>query len=180
MLLHLWQLAVGMAKAGLLSWGGGMALIPFMHKDFVVRYELISQAHFEELASVNAALPGVFAVKLAAMIGWEVAGLAGLVVSIAALTLPNVLLFIGLFAIVKNNMDRRWVASLTRGLSFGAAGLIAYATLTVLPRELMQSAPRSFVLGLALSCLVFAVLKFGLSPALAMVLSGIAGLALAL
>jgi len=179
MALKLWQLFVAMLKAGGLSWGGAQGLIPFMYADCVQRYGWLTDEHFSELVAVDSALPGIFAVKLAAMIGWEVAGPAGFVASVLGLSLPGILLFMGLFQIIQAHRDTKWLLSMLNGLQYGAAGLIAFATLKVLPAEADRGSARAFAMGLGLMVLVFVSLKFKwVSPAVAMLGSGAFGILL--
>jgi len=181
MLLRLWLLFLSMAKAGTLSWGGAQALIPFFQADCVSRYGWISAEHFSEMVGIDVTLPGVFAVKLAAMIGWEVAGFAGLLVSVVGLCLPGVVLFMGLFGFLQTHRENRWVMSMLNGVQYGAAGLIAVAILQVLPSGANRGTMRAFIMGLGLMAVVFVALKLKwVSPAVAMLGAAVIGIILAL
>jgi chromate transporter len=179
MFLKLCQLALAMAKAGTFSWGGAQALIPFMHADCVERYGWITDERFSEMISIDVALPGIFAIKLAAMIGWEVAGVAGLLVSCITLALPGTLLFMVFFKFVQHHRETPWVNSMLNGVQYGACGLIAFAVLKVLPSAQDRGNWRAFAMGLVLMAGVFVVLKYKLvSPAVAMFGSAILGVML--
>ncbi len=168
-----------MTKAGTFSWGGAQALIPFMEADCVYRYGWITEEHFAEMVSIDVALPGVFAIKLAAMIGWEVAGFAGLLVSCIALALPGMIIFFLLFKTVQHYRETPWVNSMLNGVQYGACGLIAYAALKVLPSAQDRGNIRAFAMGLVLMAVVFIVLKYKLvSPAVAMIGSAALGVML--
>ncbi len=179
MFLKLCQLALSMAKAGTFSWGGAQALIPFMEDDCVVKYGWISPERFSEMVSIDMALPGIFAIKLAAMIGWEVAGFAGLLVSCLALALPGILIFMLFFKVVQHHRETPWVNSMINGVQYGACGLIAFAVLKVLPSAQDRGNTRAFAMGLGLMAVVFVVLKFKLvPPAVAMIGSAALGVML--
>lgn len=181
MFLKLCQLALAMAKAGTFAWGGAQALIPFFHADCVEKYKWMTEEHFGELVAADNALPGVFAIKLAAMIGWEVAGIAGMLVAVTALSAPSVLMFLVFFKFIQHHREKAWVNSMLNGLQYGAAGLIAFAILKVIPAEANRGSIRAFAMGLCVMALVFAVLYFKwLTPAKAMVGAAFLGIMMVL
>ena len=84
----LWQLASGFAAISLIAVGGGIAVIPEMSRLVVETHGWMSQARFAELFALAQAAPGPN-VLVVGLIGWQVAGLAGMVVAIAAMTVPS-------------------------------------------------------------------------------------------
>ena len=78
----LWQLASGFAAISLIAVGGGIAVIPEMSRLVVETHGWMSQARFAELFALAQAAPGPN-VLVVGLIGWQVAGLAGMVFSLS-------------------------------------------------------------------------------------------------
>ena len=119
----LWQLASGFAAISLIAVGGGIAVIPEMSRLVVETHGWMSQARFAELFALAQAAPGPN-VLVVGLIGWQVAGLAGMVVAIAAMTVPS-----GVLAYAFSRFRRRMSGNarmelVEKGLVPVAVGLI--------------------------------------------------------
>jgi len=128
-------LLVDLAKAflicGLLSFGGGYAMIPIVESELIVGRGWLTLATFTEIIAVAEMTPGPVAVNTATFVGYRVAGLAGSAVStLAVLSVP--VLVSGLLAW----LVRRWgdfgpVSDFLRGVRPAACALLTAAAVTV-------------------------------------------------
>jgi chromate transporter len=89
------QLAALFGSLSLISIGGANVLIPEIHRQVVEHYAWLDSANFARLYAISQAAPGPN-IMLASIIGWHVAGLAGLLVATAAILTPAAV--IALFA----------------------------------------------------------------------------------
>jgi len=64
--------------------GGGMAMIPFMVREFVERRAWLSSDEMNDAIAVTQSLPGLIAVNMAVLIGYRVKGVVGAVVAALA------------------------------------------------------------------------------------------------
>ncbi len=87
----LWQLAGTFASLSLVAIGGANAVIPGMHREVVEGHGWMSDQTFVNLFAVAQAAPGPN-VLIVSLIGWHVAGLAGLAVATLAMIAPSSLL----------------------------------------------------------------------------------------
>jgi chromate transport protein ChrA len=91
MSIVLWQLFTGFAALSLIAIGGGIAVVPEMNRLAVDVHGWMSDAHFAQLFALAQAAPGPNIIVVG-LIGWHVAGLAGMVVAMLAATGPSGLL----------------------------------------------------------------------------------------
>lgn len=85
-------------KIGTFTVGGGYAMIPLMQRELVERHQWITDEEFHDWVAVSQAMPGVFAVNMAASVGNRLRGLRGSVVAIVGnIMMP--ILFILLIAL---------------------------------------------------------------------------------
>lgn len=90
----LWQLATGFAAISMIAVGGGIAVVPEMNRLVVDVHGWMSDARFAQLFALAQAAPGPN-VLVVGLIGWQVAGLSGMLVATAAMTVPSGLLAYG-------------------------------------------------------------------------------------
>jgi chromate transporter len=90
------QLFNGFFRAGILGYGGGPSMLPLIHAEAVKRYKWIGDEEFSDIVALANALPGPIATKMAAYIGYKMKGLPGAFVTIFAVSVPVLVLMIGL------------------------------------------------------------------------------------
>ncbi len=160
------------APLSLLSFGGGQAIIADVQYQTVVVYGYLTNQEFADLFAVSRAAPGP-STLIAALIGYQVAGFWGALVSCFAIYLPSSLLVYGISSWWQRHRVSPLKTAVERGLAPVAIGLIfagAYAVIRaahVGPLELAT---------IALCCALFYFTKVGSYT----IVLGVAGLFLAI
>jgi chromate transporter len=111
------------ATLSLVSIGGVNALLPEIRRQVVEVQGWMSDAVFTNLFAISHAAPGPNII-LVSLIGWQLAGLAGLLVATLAIMIPSCTLAFLVSRAVTRWSDRRWVGLLKEGLVPVALGLI--------------------------------------------------------
>ncbi|MGG5819572.1 chromate transporter [Falsiroseomonas sp. HW251] len=119
----LWQLATGFAAISLMAVGGGIAVLPEMSRLVVEVQGWMTHARFAELYALAQAAPGPN-VLVVGLIGWQVAGLAGMLVATAAMTLPSGALAFGFSRLRRRLAGSARMELVEKGLVPIAVGLI--------------------------------------------------------
>lgn len=120
------RLAYVFFKIGLLTFGGGYAMLPLI-QDELVRSGWMTPAQFANILGVAETTPGALSINAATYVGYEQAGLAGALVASVSLALPS------LTAVVL-------LAGFFRTLRDGAAGKAVFGTLRPVVAGLVVSA----------------------------------------
>lgn len=131
MLSRLIALALVFAPLSLLAFGGGVAIIPEIQHQTVVVHRWLSGNDFADLFGLSRAAPGP-STLVVALIGWQVAGLAGALVATIAVFLPSSLLVYAAGAWWNRNEASPLRAAIERGLAPVAVGMFFAAPLVVL------------------------------------------------
>ena len=71
------ELFVAFAKVGVMTFGGGYAMIPILEREIVDRQGWASGEELMDYYAVGQCTPGVIAVNTATFIGYSVAGVPG-------------------------------------------------------------------------------------------------------
>lgn len=95
-------------KIGAFTFGGGWAMISIIEREIVDKNHWLEKDSFLDLLAIAQSLPGILAVNIAAVIGDNLKGGKGAVVSAAGTILPSfiIILLIAIFLtpdIIKNN-----------------------------------------------------------------------------
>lgn len=94
MFRNLWDIFIGFARASNLGFGGGPSLIPLVKAEAVDRYHWMDNEEFADALAIGNALPGPIATKMAAYIGYKVAGWLGGLAAIIATIAPTAIVVI--------------------------------------------------------------------------------------
>lgn len=178
------QLAFVFFKIGLLTIGGGYAMLPLI-QDELVRSGWMTAAEFANILGVAETTPGAFAINAATYVGYEQAGVAGAVVASVALALPSltaILLLAGFFRKVRDGAAGQAIFGTLRPV---VAGLVVSAAIGLLLAGLWPGASgraaERFATPPDLRAVVLTVAAFlaaartRLHPALVVVSCGVAG-----
>lgn len=144
----LWPLARTFAGLSLVAVGGANAATPEVEKLVVLRWHWMDEAAFSHLFAIAQAAPGPN-VLLVSLIGWKLAGLAGLLVATVAMNLPSSLLAFAAGRAWTAWSASPWIARLQRALAPLAVGLITASGLVMTRTAAHAAAGVLIALGVA-------------------------------
>ncbi|HXJ02728.1 MAG TPA: chromate transporter [Micropepsaceae bacterium] len=147
---RLLTLVLVFAPLSLLSFGGGQAIIADMQHQVVDVRHWLTGPEFADLFALSRAAPGP-STLIAALIGWQVAGLLGAVVATLAIYIPSSLVVYGAVRWWHASKDSLWRGAFERGLMPVAVGLVfagAYAVLQAAHVNALQIITTILVAGL--------------------------------
>jgi chromate transporter len=117
-------LAVIFAQLSLVAFGGGNTTLPEMHRQVVDVHHWMTGADFAALYALAQAAPGPN-LMVVPLIGWQVAGLAGLLVTTAAIFGPSSVVTVIALHFWRRFKDKPWRAAVQVGLVPISVGLVA-------------------------------------------------------
>ena len=106
------------------TFGGGFVIVSLMKKKFVDEYHWLDEEEMLDLTAMAQSSPGAIAVNAAILVGWRVAGFAGMVTAVIGTILPPmavitlVSVFYDLFA------ANPYVAMVLKGMQAGVAAVV--------------------------------------------------------
>ena len=93
------RLFLCMFKVGCIGFGGGNALIPFIEKEVVTKYKLVSREELNKYVVTANITPGALPVEVAVLLGKTVAGVPGMLLAPICIVLPGVFMTILLLTV---------------------------------------------------------------------------------
>ena len=112
----LWQLFVSFARVGVLTFGGGYAMIPMLEREIVDRRGWATSEELMDYYAVGQCTPGVIAVNTATFIGYKTAGNLGGIVATLGVVFPSLLIISVIAGIIQNFSDIPAVKSAFAGI----------------------------------------------------------------
>ena len=175
------------AKVALGAFGGGLATIPFIHRELVVVHGWLTEEMFGQTIALAQMTPGPVALNAATFVGYRLGGTWGSLWATVALVgtpVSVIALLLWLISIASQGMQAK-IATFQRALRPAVAGLLLVAFLTLakpLTPDLSSfraALPGLSLVALALLCLALSQLRpFKAYPQLLILLAALAGLLL--
>lgn len=158
----------GFAKVGALGWGGGPSIVPLLQAE-CRQNQWVTDPEFVEGLAVGNALPGPIATKMAAFVGWRVAGAPGVVVAILGVVLPTAILMVAVLGIMARYRSNPSVQGASRALQAVIVGMLAWTTFEMAPGGMASRE------GVVLALLAFVALAAKVHPAVVVVVAAAIG-----
>lgn len=91
-------------------------MIPLFHAEAVQKYKWMSDEEFADILALANALPGPIATKMAGYIGYKVKGSLGSLIAIIAVSVPVLVIMIGLLGLIYRLKDSGIVEGMTQAI----------------------------------------------------------------
>ncbi len=167
------ELFLAFAKVGVMTFGGGYAMIPILERELIDRRSWTTREELMDYYAVGQCTPGIIAVNTATFIGSKLAGTLGGIVATAGIVFPSLVIISLIAGILTNFADIPAVKSAFAGIRVCVCVLIFNSVLKLYHSAVIDKAALViFVLVLAASFF------FGLSPILLVVFCALAGILL--
>ncbi len=165
------KLFAAFARVGVLTFGGGYAMIPMLEREIVDRHGWATSEELMDYYAVGQCTPGVIAVNTATFIGYKIAGKLGGVVATLGVIFPSFVIITVIAGIIQNFADIPAVKSAFAGIRVCVCVLIFNSVIKLWKGAVKDKA------ALALCLLVFLLsVFFKISPIVFVLFCAAAGI----
>lgn len=116
-------------KTGLLTFGGGYAMIPILQREVSEKRKWMKENEMLDILAISESTPGPIAVNTATYVGYEVAGFWGSFFATLGLVLPSFIIIFIISFFYKDFMTWTVVQAAFKGLRIGVIILLIKAVL---------------------------------------------------
>lgn len=168
---ELFKLFMAFARIGAFTFGGGYAMLPMLQKEVVEKNHWATENEIMDYYAIGQCTPGIIAVNTATFVGYKTKGVPGAIFATLGMITPSVIIITLIAAFLKNFADLALVKHAFNGIRACVCVLIFNAVSKLAQKSLVDRI-------CILICLVVLILSMfsPLSPALIVILAGIAGL----
>lgn len=110
-----------------LTFGGGYAMLPAIHREVVETNKWMSDEEMTELLAISGAAPGGVGVNVSALVGYHLAGIRGAVAAVIGITLPAFLIVMVLSMVYAFLQNYPKMQAIMAGIHAAIVGLIGAA-----------------------------------------------------
>ena len=168
-------------KIGIMTFGGGYAMLPMLERELVLNKKWITTEEIMDYFAIGQCTPGVIAVNTATFIGYKRKKVVGGIVATLGVIAPSILIISLLAGILDMFSDNKYVKHAFAGISIAVCALLVQSVI-----KMGKSAIKdSFTAVITLSAFALALLfnysplsqipvLSNLSPIIIVVLAGVA------
>lgn len=120
-LLELYQ---AFFRIGLLTFGGGLAMLPMLKREVVDRYKWITEEEMLDIYAIGQCTPGIIAINTATYIGYKEKGILGGIVATFGEVTPSLIIIILIASVLQNFMDNAILLSAFSGIRIVVCALM--------------------------------------------------------
>lgn len=170
---QLLDLFVAFARVGVMTFGGGYAMIPILEREIVTKRAWASNEELMDYYAVGQCTPGIIAVNTATFVGNKIAGVLGGIVATAGMVFPSLVIICIIAGVLTNFADIPAVKSAFAGIRVCVCVLIFNAVVKLWKGSITDK-------GALVLCLVVFVLSvfLDISPVVFVIFCAVAGIVL--
>ena len=127
MLKELWELFLTFAKVGVMTFGGGMAMLPILQREVVENKGWATDEELTDYFAIGQCTPGIIAVNTATFIGYKQRGVLGGIVATLGVILPSLVIIMVIASVLENFAQIPIVQHAFAGINVAVAALIVQA-----------------------------------------------------
>ncbi len=135
---ELWSLFWTFAKMGVMTFGGGMAMLPILQREVVDSKGWATEEELTDYYAIGQCTPGIIAVNTATFIGQKRGGAAGGISATLGLVFPSVVIISILAGLISNFAGLAWVKNAFAGIQVCVCVLIFNSVLKLLKKSVVD------------------------------------------
>ena len=164
---------VSFAKVGVMTFGGGYAMLPILQREIVENKKWATEEELMDYFAIGQCTPGVIAVNTATFIGQKKKGIIGGIFATLGVVFPSIIIISLLAGVIETFSHITWVQNAFGGIRVCVCVLIFNAVVKLLKKAVIDK----------LTFLIYVMVALGscfspISPIVFVILAAIVGILL--
>ena len=126
---ELWQLFITFAKIGVMTFGGGAAMLPMLQRELVDNRGWVEEEELMDYYAIGQCTPGIIAVNTATFIGHRTRGIIGGIAATLGVVFPSLVIITIIAAFISNFAELSLVANAFAGIRVCVCVLVINAVI---------------------------------------------------
>ena len=132
------QLFLTFAKIGVVTFGGGAAMLPILQREVVENKHWATEEELVDYYAIGQCTPGIIAVNTATFVGQKLKGLSGGIFATLGMVFPSLVIISILAGLITNFSDLAWVQNAFAGIQVCVCVLIFNAVSKLLKKSVVD------------------------------------------
>ncbi len=171
---ELFALVVSFFKVGILTFGGGYAMLPMLQREVVEKHGWVTEEEVLDCYAIGQCTPGIIAVNTATFVGYKRRGIPGACLATLGLVLPSLLIITAIALVLRNFADIPVVQHAFAGIRVAVVVLVLFSVVKLFSTGVKR--PMDYVVCIAAFVLTVVA---GLSPVVLVAAALVLGVVLA-
>ena len=167
------QMFLTFAKVGVMTFGGGYAMLPILQREVVENKGWATEEELVDYFAIGQCTPGVIAVNTATFIGQKLKGMWGAIFATLGVVFPSLIIISLLAGVIEAFSHLTWVQNAFGGIRVCVCVLIANAVVKLYKKAVVD-VPTFIIFLIVAAGSVF----LSLSPVIFVLIAAIAGIIL--
>ncbi len=167
------QLFLTFAKVGVMTFGGGYAMLPILQREIVDNKGWATEEELMDYFAIGQCTPGIIAVNTATFIGQKTKGILGGIVATLGIVFPSLIIISLLAGVIEAFSHLVWVQNAFGGIRVCVCILILNAVVKLLKKAVIDVP--TFIIFLLVT---LGTLSLSVSPVVFVAVAAIAGIVL--
>ena len=173
MIKDLCELVVSFFKIGIMTFGGGYAMLPMLQRELVENRKWVTEEEILNYFAIGQCTPGVIAVNTATFVGYKRCKIPGAIFATIGVVLPSMIIITIIAAVLSNFAHIPAVQHAFAGIRIAVSALIVASVIKLIKTNIKSIA--QIIIAVAAFVLVAV---FGQNPVFAVIGAAVAGLCL--
>ena len=169
----LWDMFITFAKVGVMTFGGGYAMLPILQREVVDNKGWATEEELIDYFAIGQCTPGVIAVNTATFIGQKKKGFAGAIVATLGVVFPSLVIISLLAGVIEAFSHLVWVQNAFGGIRVCVCVLIANAVVKLYKKAVIDTPSLLIYLLVTLGSIFISV-----SPVVFVIFAAVSGILL--
>ena len=167
------QMFLAFAKVGVMTFGGGYAMLPILQREIVDNKGWATEEELMDYFAIGQCTPGVIAVNTATFIGQKLKGTWGAIFATLGVVFPSLIIISLLAGVIEAFSYLVWVQNAFGGIRVCVCVLIANAVVKLFKKAVVDVPTMIIFLAVAIGSILLPV-----SPVIFVIAAAVAGIVL--
>lgn len=122
-------LFLAFAKVGVMTFGGGYAMLPILEREVVTNHGWTTGEQMLDYYAIGQCTPGVIAVNVSTFIGYKKRGVIGAIAATLGVVFPSMIIITALASVLKMFQDNEYVRKAFAGIRIAVCALMLSAVI---------------------------------------------------
>lgn len=150
----LWELYWSFFRIGILTFGGGLTMLPMLKREVVDKHEWITEEEMLDIYAIGQCTPGIIAVNTATFIGYKKKGISGGIFATLGEVTPSLLIITVIAWALSGYMEHPMVISAFAGIRVVVCALL-FQTVIMLLKKNVSNKIAGLLFLLAMTVILF-------------------------
>jgi len=169
----LWELFITFAKVGVMTFGGGYAMLPILQREIVDNKKWVTEEELMDYFAIGQCTPGIIAVNTATFVGKKIKGILGGIIATLGMVFPSLVIISLLAGVIETFSHIEWVQNAFGGIRICVCVLIINAVVKLYKKAAVDK----------ITLVIFILVTLGsyfisVSPVIFVVAAAVIGIAL--